>query len=43
MNPEKHGITVGLKIMSACLPLRNVICSLKICVLTSISKLNLSG
>ena len=47
MPDEKHGINMGLKI---CLPLeslikkiRTVICSLTVCVLTSVSKLNFSG
>ena len=47
MPPERHGINMGLKI---CLPLvslikkmRTVICSLNVCVLNSISKLNFSG
>ena len=45
MDPEKHVINMSLT--NKCLPLeslikkmRNVICSLKVCILMSISKLN---
>ena len=48
MDPEKYVINMSLT--NKCLPLeslikkiRNVICSLKVCVLTSISELNFSG
>ena len=44
MDPEKHRMNMGVKNMSALIKkMRNVICSLKACVLTSMSKLNFSG
>ena len=47
MDPEKYGINVGLKNMAAFTELNKenakCDCSLKFCVLTSISKLKFSG
>ena len=46
LDPEKHGINMGLKNRSAFREfseMHNVICSLEVCVLTLISKLNLSS
>ena len=47
MDPEKPGINMGIKNMSAFrefdMKMCNVICNLKVSVLTLISKLNFSG